>query len=85
MLRQPVLQVILDVMGGFSSLKIATLRDKVLGNKQNYREAYYGEVRSRESRRRWEFIKDFNYLISEQASIIAIVGATQKNLIYGWT
>ena len=39
----------------------------------------------REGRRRWEFVKDFNHLISGQASIIVAMGAVQKNLMDGWT
>ena len=69
----------------FGGSEIATLREKVLRNERNLRETYYDEVGLREGRRRWEFVKDFNHLISGQANIIAAMGAAQKNLVDGWT
>ena len=76
---------ILDVVSEFGGSEIATLREKVLRNARNLRETYYDKVGLREGRRRWEFIKDFNHLISGQASIIVAMGAAQKNLMDGWT
>ena len=74
----------MDVVSEFGGSEIATLREKVLRNKRNLRETYYNEVGLREERRRWEFVKDFNHLISRQANIIAVIGAAQKNLVDGW-
>ena len=83
--RKQAPRAILDMTSKFGGSEIATLRGKVLRNEQNLRETYYDEVGLREDRRRWEFIKDFNHLISGQASIITIMGAAQKNLVDGLT
>ena len=66
------LWAVLDVTGEFSGQEIATLRDKVLGKERNIRGAYYDEVEGRE---RWEFVKEFNNLISGQTNIITAMGA----------
>ena len=83
--RRQAPRAILDVASDFGGSEIATLRGKVLKNERNLRETYYDEVGLREGRRRWEFVKDFNHLISGQANIIAVMGAAQKNLVDGWT
>ena len=82
--RRQAPRAILDVASEFGGSEIATLREKVLRNERNLREIYYDEVELREGRRRWEFMKDFNHLISGQANIIAAMGAAQKNLVDGW-
>ena len=50
--RRQVPYAILDVTSEFGGSEIATLREKVLRNKQNLRETYYDEVGLREGRRR---------------------------------
>ena len=76
--RRQAPHAILDVASKFGGSEIATLREKVLRTERNLRETYYNEVGLREGRRRWEFVKDFNHLISGQASIIAAMGGSTK-------
>ena len=76
--RRQAPRAILDVVSEFGSSEIATLREKFLRNRRNLRQTYYDKVGLREGRRRWEFVKDFNHLISGQANIIAAMGAAEK-------
>ena len=75
MTRKQAPHAILDMASEFGGSEIAILREKVLRNERSLRETYYDEVGLREGRRRWEFVKDFNHLISGQANIITAMGA----------
>ena len=84
MARRQAPRAILDVASELGNSEITTLREKVLRNERNLRETYYEEVGLREGRRRWEFVRDFNHLISGQANIIVVMGAAPKSLVDRW-
>lgn len=76
---------VLNITEGIDSKEIAAIKSRILANERTLKTTYFDEVGSREGKARWEFIKDFNKLISGEASVLAALGAAQKDLVDEWS
>ena len=64
--------------------EVARMKEKVFETEQGMKNAYLDEVEQREGKERWNFVREFNQLLSGETNKIATLGAIQKDLVDCW-
>src|SRR5258706_11922774 len=64
--------------------EVARVKEKVFQMEKGIKDAYLEEVELKEGRERWNFVGEFNQLLSGETNKIAPLGAIQKDLVDCW-